>query len=185
VARYWFYLRHLLLRGGGEVPFSKAPDIRSTFPSHLSSVCPDGGTETLAPATLKKIVSTAKRFFLWVKATCPGEFRGLPKRWIDTSRPPRSVQSSPNHEFVTLDEGLQLAALEIEEGNLALQRGQIGAAFLYVSGMRASALGSLPLEAVDVASRTMKRWPSLGVRMKNGNTATTHLLEIPELSTVT
>jgi len=183
VDRYWFYLRHLLL-WADEASFSKAPDIRPTFPSYLSSVCPDGGTGTLAPATLKKIVNTAKRFFHWVKATYPREFRDLPKRWIDTLRPPRSVQSAPSHEFVALDEALQLAALEIEEENLALRRDQAGAALLYVSGMRASALGSLPLEAVDVASRTIKQWPSLGVRTKNGKTATTYLLEIPELLTV-
>lgn len=81
-------------------------------------------------------------------------------------RPPRSVEPAPSHEFVTLDEALQLAALEIEEDNLALRRDQAGAALLYVSGMRAGALGSLPLEAVDVTSRTIKQWPSLGVRTK-------------------
>jgi len=170
VARYWFYLRHLLL-WADEVPFSRVPDIRPTFPSYLASVRPRGETGTFAPATLKKIVNTAKRFFLWVKATYPREFRGLPKRWIDTLRPPRSVEPPPNHEFVTLDEALQLAALKIEENNLALRRDQAGAALLYVSGMRAGALGSLPLEAVDVSGRTIKQWPSLGVRTKNGKTA--------------
>jgi len=183
VDRYWFCIRHLLL-WADEVPFSRAPDIRPTFPCYLASICPRGETRTFAPATLKKIVNTAKRFFLWVKATYPREFRGLPKRWIDTLRPPRSVEPAPSHEFVTLDEALQLAALEIEEDNLALRRDQAGAALLYVSGMRAGALGSLPLEAVDVTGRTIKQWPSLGVRTKNGKTATTYLLEIPELLTV-
>ena len=183
VDRYWFYLRHLLL-WADEVPFSRVPDIRPTFPSYLASVRPRGETGTFAPATLKKIVNTAKRFFLWVKATYPREFRGLPKRWIDTLRLPRSVEPAASHEFVTLDEALQLAALEIEKDNLALRRDQAGAALLYVSGMRAGALGSLPLEAVDVTGRTIKQWPSLGVRTKNGKTATTYLLEIPELLTV-
>ena len=121
--RYWFYLRHLLL-WADEVPFSRAPDIRPTLPSYLASVCPRGETRAFAPATLKKIVNTNKRFFLWVKATCPREFRGLPKRWIETLRPPRSVQPALHHEFVTLDEALQLDALEIEENNLALRRDQ-------------------------------------------------------------
>jgi hypothetical protein len=47
--------------------------------------------------------------------------------------------------------------------------------------MRAGALASLPLEAVDVEERTVRQWPSLGVRTKNDKTATTYLLEIPDL----
>jgi len=35
-----------------------------------------------------------------------------------------------------------------------------------------------------VAGRTIKQWPSLGVRTKSGKTATTYLLEIPELLAV-
>jgi len=38
---------------------------------------------TLAPATLKKIFQTAKRFLLWAKMTYPREFRDLPMAWID------------------------------------------------------------------------------------------------------
>jgi len=183
VDRYWFYLKHLLL-WADEIPLSKTVGIRPTFPSYLVSLRPCGGPGILAPATLKKIVNTAKRFFRWAKGTYPREFQSLPKRWIDTLRPPRSVEPAPSHEFVTLDEALQLAALEIEENNLALRRDQAGAALLYVSGMRVGALGSLPLEAVDVPSRTIKQWPSLGVRTKNDKTATTYLLEIPELLAV-
>jgi len=52
---------------------------------------------------------------------------------------------------------------------------------LFVSGMRAGALGSLPIEALDLANRTVKQWPSLGVATKNGKSATTYLLDIPEL----
>ncbi len=42
-------------------------------------------------------------------------------------------------------------------------------------------LGSLPIQAVDVKSRTIKQWPDLGVRTKNLKSATTYLLHIPEL----
>ena len=181
--RYRFYLRHLLL-WADEAPFSKAPGIRPTFPSHLASLRSHGGTDPLAPSTLKKIVNTAKRFFHWAKATYPREFRGFPNSWIDMLRPPRTVEPAPSHVFVTLDEALELAALEIDEQNLALRRDQAGSALLYVSGMRAGALGSLPLEAVDVPGRRIEQWPSLGVRTKNGKAATTYLLEIPELLAV-
>jgi len=47
--------------------------------------------------------------------------------------------------------------------------------------MRAGALGSLTLECVDLANRTIKQWPALGVKTKNAKSATTNLLNIPEL----
>jgi len=55
------------------------------------------------------------------------------------------------------------------------------ACLLFLSGMRAGALISLPLKALDVEARTVHQWPSLGVRTKMGKSATTYLLEIPEL----
>ena len=52
---------------------------------------------------------------------------------------------------------------------------------LFLSGMRATAFGTLPIAAVDLPSRTIKQWPALGVATKNGKSATTYLLDIPEL----
>jgi integrase len=52
---------------------------------------------------------------------------------------------------------------------------------LYLSGMRVGAMGTLPIEAVDLAERSVRQWPSLGVYTKNGKAATTYLLPIPEL----
>jgi integrase len=64
---------------------------------------------------------------------------------------------------------------------MALRRDQAGAAMLFLSGMRASAFASLPIEAVDLDTWSVKQWPSLGVRTKNGKAATTYLLDIPDL----
>jgi hypothetical protein len=41
---------------------------------------------------------------------------------IDALRPPRTVEPAPRHEFVTLDEVLQLAAMKIEGNDLVLRR---------------------------------------------------------------
>ena len=179
-SRYWFYLRHLLLWADG-TPFCEVPTIQPAFSTYLASARAGGEAPTLAPATLKKIFQTAKRFLLWAKMTYPREFRDLPMAWIDALRPPRGVRPSPDHQFVTLDEVKWLAALSIGEDDLVLRRDQAGAAMLFVSGMRAGALGSLPIEAVDVTNRTVRQWPALGVRTKNGKSATTYLLDIPEL----
>ena len=59
-----------------------------------------------------------------------------------------------------------------------------GVALLFLSGMRASALASLPLAAIDLGTRSVRQWPSLGVRTKNGKAATTFLLEIDQLLAV-
>jgi hypothetical protein len=42
--------------------------------------------------------------------------------------------------------------------------------------MRAGAFSTLPISAVDLSSRTIKQWPALGVKTKNGKSATTYLL---------
>ena len=174
--RYWSYLKHLLL-WADDIPLSQAPEISPSFPSYLKG-------KEMAPATLKKIVNTVKRLLVWAKTAKPREYKDLPSAWIDALRAPKTVEPAPDHEFVTLDEVLKLPSLEIDDSNLALRRDQAGAAMLFVSGMRVGALGSLPLEAVDLPNRTIKQWPALGVRTKNGKTATTYLLEIPELMTV-
>ncbi|RME59147.1 site-specific integrase [Candidatus Parcubacteria bacterium] len=62
-----------------------------------------------------------------------------------------------------------------------MRREQAAAAMLFASGMRSSAFGSLPIEAVDLEKMEIRQWPSLGVRTKNGKHATTYLLDIPEL----
>ena len=86
--------------------------------------------------------------------------------------------------FVTLDEALRLTAVPVDSDDLAARRDQAAAAMLFVSGMRVAAFGSLPIGAVDLASRTIKQWPALGVKTKNGKSATTYLLNIPELNAV-
>ena len=52
---------------------------------------------------------------------------------------------------------------------------------LFLSGMRASAFASLPIEAVDLSAYSIRQWPEIGVRTKNSKRATTYLLPIPEL----
>lgn len=183
LGRYRFYLRHLLLWLDA-TPCPLAATHQPTFPDYLASVEGKDGAERLVPSSLKKIVQTSKRFFTWAKMTDPSGFKPITAAWIETLRPPRTVQIEKPHIFVTLEEALQLARLPVPEDNLALRRDQAAAAMLYVSGMRVGAFSSLPLEAVDIPNHTIRQWPSLGVQTKNGKSATTYLLEIPELMTV-
>lgn len=180
VERYWFYLKYLLL-WADEVLLGKVTNLRPTFSSFPATIRLDGEQGMLSPSTLKKIIQTVKRFLTWLKMTYPREFRDMSVAWIEALRPPRSVEQMAEHVFVTLAEALQISALKIDEGDLALRRDQAAAAMLFLSGMRASAFGSMPISAVDLPSRSIEQWPSLGVKTKNGKSATTYLLDIPEL----
>jgi integrase len=184
VGRYWSYLRHVLL-WADDTAFTEANKLRPTLPDYLAAISAGDGLAPRAAATQKKIIQNAKRLFTWAKMTYPREYRELPMSWIETLRPPRSSIASPGeHVFVSLDEIRHITSMPIPAHDLAARRDQAAAALLYVSGMRASALGSLPLAAVDLPSRTIKQWPSLGVRTKNSKSATTYLLELPDLLAV-
>jgi integrase len=183
VARYWFYLKFLLLRADG-VLFSELARIRPTFAVYLSTTRLDGREGSLDTATLKKIIQTVKRFLAWLKMKYPQEFRELASDWIEELCPPRGTDGVDEHVFVTVDEVRHLASLEIPDDDWVLRRDQAGAALLYLSGMRAGAFGTLPLAAIDLPRREIKQWPSLGVETKNDKSATTFLLDIPDLLAV-
>lgn len=180
ITRYWFLLKHLLL-WADEVPLAHAHEIRPSFPSFLSTSRLDGGKGSLAPATLVKAIRVAKRLLNWAKLVRPVEFKRLPKHWIDSLKPPRAPQPPTDHEFVSIEEVKCLAFLEIPSDDLAMRRDQAAACMLFLSGMRGGAFCSTPVHAIDLSARTIRQWPSLGVRTKMGKSATTYLMSIPEL----
>lgn len=183
LGRYRFYLRHLLL-WAGETPFQQAAKLRPTFPSYVSNLPGRQKEAPLASVTQKKIIEAGKRFFTWAKQNHPKEFGSLGTAWLESLRPPRVREASNEHEYVSLEEVLQLIAIPHEEDNLALLRDKAAAAMLFLSGARAGAFATLPISAVDLPGRTMCQWPELGVATKNGKRATTFLLPIPVLLAV-
>jgi hypothetical protein len=86
--------------------------------------------------------------------------------------PSRKKNSRNEHVFVSLNEVLQIARLKIAPDNLATRRDQSSAAMLFLSGMRAGAFTTLPLEAVDLQTMKIRQWPELGVHTKNSKKAT-------------
>jgi integrase len=180
IQRYWFYLKPLLIWADESV-FNEVSAIRPTFSSRLANARLDGKAGPLAPATLKKVFQTTKRFFTWLKLHYPRDCRDLPDTWIEALQVPRHSQPAANHVFVTLEEVRQIAGLKIDENDLALQRDQAAAVLLFLSGMRAGAFSTLPIKAVDLDQRTLQQLSALGVETKNGKSATTCLLDIPDL----
>lgn len=183
IDRYWSYLRHLLL-WSNDCLLTQADKITPSFPQYLAALPGGNGRGSLAAETQKKIIVLSRRFFHWAKSNYPREYKNLPDLWIDSLHPVRLMQIYPEHVYVTLDEAIQLATFPVEKGNIALQRDQAAAAMLFLSGMRASAFTTLPIEAVNLSDNSVRQWPELGVKTKNSKRATTYLLPIPELISV-
>jgi integrase len=64
------------------------------------------------------------------------------------------------------------------------ERAQVAAAILFLSGMRADALATLPISCVHLGRRELHQLPERGVRTKNRKAAITYLLNIPDLLAV-
>ncbi len=180
VERYRFYLRHLLLWAGAN-DFSKVSIIRPIFPKYISNHSEVDKSKELAASTQKKILDTSKRFFLWAKRTYPRELNTISLDWIETLRLPRQPQKLQVNVFVTEQEVRKLVSPPAPQNDLALIRDQAAAAFLFLSGLRASAFVTLPCAAIDLDNLTIYQWPELGVNTKNRKKATTFLYNVPDL----
>jgi integrase len=178
--RYWFLLKHLLL-WADETPLWRSPEIRPTFPAYVSALSGRHAEASLAALTQKKIIATAKRFFHWAKMLGHKGYIQISPAWIDTLRPARIHQQTGENVYVSLEEAIYLATFPVDPGDIVTKRDQAAAAMLFLSGARAGAFASLPIEAVDIKARCIHQWPELGVRTKNGKKATTFLLPIPRL----
>jgi site-specific recombinase XerC len=180
VSRYWFCGRHLLL-WAAERPLGEAHLIRPTFTAYLGSLVNERRKRSLSPATTRKITQISRRILNWLKSSLPSEYAVLPAGWVESLQPPRHVEASREPCYVSLEEVLALGSVPVAPGDLALRRDRAASALLFLSGMRASALCTMPISCLDIESRTVRQYPEMGVRTKNSKSATTYLLAIPEL----
>ena len=172
-------LRHLL-EWADETPFGQAPGIRPTFPRYLATHRNDGRTGPQASGSVMRMLGVAREFFVWLRMADPSKSRKLTDAWLETLRAPRVKQQKVTDRPVyTLEDIESIVKLPTE--TLTEQRDQAAIAFLFLSGLRVDAFVTLRLDCVDMAARTVKQWPALGVRTKNSKAATTYLLDIPVL----
>ncbi len=166
-----WHLRHLL-EWADETPLTKLEAISTTFVQYLNE-------QNLAYATQQDICHDVRQFLKWLK-TRRSEYRAISEDMIDGLRPDRDPQAEPqNKDAWTLEDVRKIARLE--SLSLTLQRAQAAVVFLFLSAMRITAFVTLPIQAIDLANRRVRQWPSLGVRTKLNKAATTHLLDIPDL----
>ena len=164
-----------LLRWADETPFNQVVTLSLTFPDYLVK------HTTLQPETKTKIIKTTKSFLTWGKLHHPREFNKVPAIWISDLHVPHSGEQRLRREYVTLEETLQLVDPVAGETDLPLWRDQAAPAMLFISAARAAAFATLPIQAVNLQQSSIQQWTSLGVKTKRGKSATTYLLNIPEL----
>ena len=185
IDRYKSYLRHLLL-WANELSLTQAHTIRPTLSAYFDQIEQDQG-KPLADETQKKIIGLSHRFFEWAKMSYATEFRSLPIQWVNRLKHTRRHTASVADDelsFVSLEDAITLATTLGADGDLAHWRDRAMAARLFLTAERASAAVTSPISAINFEKMSLKQWPELGVKTKNGKRATTFLLPIPELVAV-
>jgi site-specific recombinase XerD len=175
------HLRHLL-EWSNETPFRKARSLNPTFPVYLLSARSDGKEKTLAPASITKCLANARQFFRFARAEWAHRYKPISESWIELLQPPRHVRMDsrlPVRQIYTIGDVLKIARVSTE--TLRQERGKVAVCILFLSGMRAEALATLPRSCVDLAAGEIAQLPEFGVRTKNRKAALTYLLPIPEL----
>lgn len=175
------HLRHLL-EWADETPFSRIRSIDPTFQTYLLSARSDGKDKTLAPASIIKCLAFCRQFLSFARAEWPYRYKAISESWILMLRPPREIRSNSRlivHQYYTLEEVRKIASVSTE--TLHQERAKIAVCMLFLSGMRADALASLPIRCVDLWNRQIQQLPEAGVRTKNRKAAITYLLQLPEL----
>jgi len=173
-------LRHLL-EWADDVILPNADSIRPTFSEYLETARNDGRDNPLAHSTIKATCSVAQSFFRWATRKFSRRYRHVTIDWIETLRSPTAVVATAitEHELFTIDHVRKVIALPA--ATLTEQRNRAAVAFLFLSGARLGAFVSLPIHAIDLEKHTVKQSPTIGVRTKNGKSAITYLLDIPDL----
>lgn len=167
-----------------ETAFASIAKKSPSFATYLRKYRSQKQSAPLSITSQRKILQITKQFLHWMKVSYPQQYMKLSPIWIDSLQVMNGSREPKPHEFVSLDESIALATGQLPKDLIVYQRDQAAAAMLFLSGMRASAFASLPIEAVNIKARQVKQWPSLGVRTKFSKHATTFLLNIPELLNV-
>lgn len=177
------HLNHLLTWADDQ-PLRAAKRLPS-YVGYLQGARLDGGTAGLAPASIIKALTAARQFFVWAKVEYPSRYKAIDMAWVSTLRAPRTLRARAEvkvHNFWEVDDVRRLMTLPCE--SLRKQRTLAGVCLMFLGGLRADALASLPVEALDVESGTVSQLPAMGVRTKNRKAAITYLLNIPDLMAV-
>lgn len=175
----WSALKLLLIWADSK-SLERAPDIRPTLPEFLTRQRRNG--RHLSHGGQETFISMARVFFTWAMAAHPRRYRRITRLWLDSLRPVRERTGVKERQAYSLED--VRALLAVEDDRLATRRVKAAVAMLFLSGMRIGALVTLPIKAVDLGHRQIRQWTELGVKTKFSKSATTYLLDIPDLMDV-
>jgi site-specific recombinase XerD len=172
------WLRHLL-EWANETPIEHLSTKRPTLPEYLKSARLDDHQRDLSIVYTKKVLSSSKRFIVWLIANKKGYKHAFSYAWLNSLKYARFVDTDTEHEAVTLEEIKAIANAPTR--NMREKRIKAAAVFWFLSGIRIGAFVTLPISAIDLTDLSVKQWPSLGVKTKFHKRETTYLLNIPDL----
>lgn len=185
------HLRHLL-EWADETPLTKARSIDPVFPAYLATahiVQPFAKKQSsatgLAPASITKCLAQSRSFFEFAHSEWILRYKSITPSWIELLQPPRGLRAESRlvvRQYWTLADVQTIASVSVK--TLREARGQVAVCMLYLSGMRAEALASLPIHCVNLAAGAIQQIPEAGVKTKNRKAAVTYLLPIPEIHAV-
>lgn len=172
----WSALKSLLMWADG-TPLTRAPEIRPTYAEYLARQRRD--EQPLSYGAQSTWMSIARMYFEWALAAYPRRYRRVTTLWMDALRPARAKGHLKEREAYSVED--VRALLAVDDARLATRRSKAAVALLFLSGMRIGALVTLPILAVDLERRQIRQWTDLGVKTKFSKSATTFLLDVPDL----
>lgn len=176
----------IVLRWLDDLEFTAAPVKRPVLPKWVATLdlVRRPGIK-VGHTWVADVCATARSFFTWLYLQDPIKYRVVSPAWVLTLVPGRQPENPPaERKVVTPDMVRTLLTVKRAPDDFILWRNQAAAAFLLLSGMRITAFVSLPLKCVNIAERTIKQFPTEGVRTKNRRAGVTFLLNIPDLLAV-
>lgn len=185
VSRIRFYLRHLLL-WADDISLGQLEIVnKDSFQGYLSTIKTNKGN--MSQESIKKILDYSRDFYRWAKDSNPRDFQAIKPNWIVSLKPKRDwernmtteARTVTEHEMFTLVEKFQQSSMV---DNIVFKRDFTSAVFLYLSGQRAGAYVTTPINAINLEKNEIYQWPDVyGVKTKCLKKATTFLYQIPGL----
>lgn len=171
IARERSGLRHFLEWLDAASVFN-AHKIKIAFPGYLAEV-------GVGPAGTNRACLTASNFLKWLRRREPRRSSKINDLWEEEFIKPYKCYTQPRHDAYTLGEIEQLVA--VCDDRLYMTRTIGATALMFLSGMRAGAMVTVPIELIDLEAREVYQWADRGVMTKGSKSATTYLLNLPHL----
>lgn len=158
-----------------EQPLAQAANVRPTLPHYVANK--RHKNKPLSRSYQKDILGSTSRCLDYLIDI---EIISLPRRYMRTLRVLPSVVDNFEPQIpVEVETAEKIASLNtycVKERRL-----QAGMCLMFLTGVRISALMTLPIHAVDLTKLHVIQDPKIGVRTKGGKSGITPILNIPKL----